>query len=97
SRRNPSRATGPFAVRSIYARAEGSNFGHRGSEPPFGFPVLAKLVQYCCIWLDTVSSVASKRGAFGDWAAIERVPNTYGSSLPCAAPTFSLPGGTREN
>src|SRR6185369_12069920 len=40
SRRNPSCTTGPWAVKSMYGRAAGSNFGHFGSDPPLGSPVL---------------------------------------------------------
>src|SRR5947208_2053701 len=76
ARRRPSRAIGPSAVRSIYARAAGSNLGHFGRDPLFGSPVFAKFVQYFCIASDTALSVPSYLGAFADRPAMERVPNT---------------------
>jgi len=59
-----------------------------------GSPVFVKFVQYVCIAAETCRSVASYFGAF---AAPPRLPKTYGTSLPCAAPAASLPGAARAN
>jgi hypothetical protein len=94
-RRKPSLAIGPASVNCTYAREVASNLGHDGNGPPLGLPVLAKLVQYCCMVSETCVSTWFAGTGGPPTPPIPRsiVPKMYESSNAWVAPNASLPAG----